>query len=197
MPSSSFVGGAPGTIPTTALTYFDGPANPTGVTASAVGVDRSGAVWLASLGGNSRLLRLDPTTGVYTEHLGPNQTYSYSDFTGSVRRASIPQGSYEQTFDLGCANPTAMRFELDGTFPAGTSTTVSMRTAATVGALGAATPVAIASLPPSASPYALGPIFSTAGVTPSQHLRVTMVLRAAGSGAVPSASRVGLIWTCP
>ena len=197
IPSSSFVGGAPGTIPTTAITYFDGPANPTGAPATAVGVDRSGAVWLASNGGNSRLLRLDPMTGIYTEHLGPNRTYSYSDFTGSVRRASIPQGSYEQTFDLGCANPTLMNFELAGSFPMDTSTTVSMRTASTAGALGAATPVAIASLPPLASPYALGPLFSTAGVTPAQHLRVTIVLRASSGGAVPSASRIGLVWTCP
>ena len=40
-------------------------------------------------------------------------------------------------------------------------------------------------------------IFATAGVTPTRQLRVTMVLRAAASGAVPSATRVGLVWTCP
>ena len=184
-------------MPPARPTGCDRTGHPTAAPGTAVGVDCSGAVWLASNGGNSRLLRLDPATGVYTEHLGPNRTYSYSDFTGSVRRASIPQGSYEQTFDLGCASPTLLNFEVDGSFPADTSTIISMRTAATVGGLSAATPVPVGSLPPSASPYALGPIFSTAGVTPAQQLRVTMVLRASSGGAVPSASRIGLVWTCP
>ncbi|MDQ3038078.1 MAG: hypothetical protein M3Q72_00560, partial [Actinomycetota bacterium] len=201
LPISSFVAGtsstSPGIIPTSALTYFNGPANPTGAQPTAVGVDRSGAIWLASYTGNSRLLRLDPSTSTYTELTGPNRTYSYSDFTGSVRRASIPQGSFEQTFDLGCASPTLMDFEIDGSFPADTSTTVSMRTAATTAELPTATTVSVAALPPNASPYSLGPLFSGASVTPQQQLRVTLVLRASSTGAVPIVNGIGLVWTCP
>jgi streptogramin lyase len=201
MAVSSFVGGpaggAPGNIPASAVTYFDGPANPSGAFPSAVGVDRSGAVWLAHYNGDSRLLRLDPMTSAVTTFSGPNMSYSYSDFTGSVRRASIPQGSYEQTFDLGCANPVLSTFEVAGSFPAGTTTNVSMRTAATVAGLATATPVPVASIPPLASPYNMATAFSTAGVAPSAQLRVTMSLRAGSDGAVPSVSRINLVWTCP
>jgi hypothetical protein len=201
VPTSAFTPGtstaSPGTIPADQLTYFDGPANPNGDVPTAVGVDRSGAVWLASYTGNSRLLRLDPTTGTYQSFTGPNRTYSYSDFTGSVRRASIPQGSYEQIFDLACANPVLGRLSVDGTFPADTISTISMRTADTVANLASATDVAIGTLPPSASPYAIGTAFAGAAVTPQQQLRVRVVLRAAPDGAVPILNGIRMSWTCP
>ena len=201
VPTSAFTPGtatnSPGTIPADQLTYFDGPANPNGDTPTAVGVDRSGAVWLASYTGNSRLLRLDPAAGTYEAFTGPNRTYSYSDFTGSVRRASIPQGSYEQIFDLACANPVLGQLSVDGTFPADTISTISMRTADTVANLASATDVAIGTLPPSASPYAIGTAFAGAAVTPQQQLRVRVVLRAAPDGAVPILNGIRMSWTCP
>lgn len=201
IPTSAFTPGtstlSPGIIPAAQLTYFDGPANPNGDQPTAVGVDRSGAVWLASYTGNSRLLRLDPTAGTYEAFTGPNRTYSYSDFTGSVRRASIPQGSYEQIFDLACANPVLGQLSVDGTFPADTISTISMRTADTVANLASATDVAIGTLPPSASPYAIGAAFAGAAVTPQQQLRVRVVLRAAPDGAVPILNGIRMSWTCP
>jgi hypothetical protein len=203
--ASAFVAGSsinsPGTIPATALTYIDGPTATSQNYASAVGVDRSGATWVASYTGNSRLVRFDPTnvdpTMRILEFTGPNRTYSYSDFTGSVRRASIPQGSYEQTFDATCAAPRLGSLTISGTFPAGTTTIVSMRTAATAGALAAATPVAIGTLPPNASPYDLRALFSAASITPAQFFRLTMVLRASDGGAVPIVNSVRFNWTCP
>jgi streptogramin lyase len=204
-PSSAFVAGpslgSPGTIPSTALTYIDGPTAPTLNQATAVGVDRSGATWVASYSGASRLVRFDPTNADPAQRLleftGPNRTYSYSDFTGSVRRASIPQGSYEQSFDTTCAAPRLGNLTINGTFPAGTTTIISMRTAATAADLAAATPVAIGTLPPSASPYNLPAIFTAAGITPSQHLRMTMVLRASDGGAIPIVESFRFTWTCP
>lgn len=203
--ASAFVAGSaigsPGTIPAAALTYIDGPTAAAQAYASAVGVDRSGATWVASYTGNSRLVRFDPTnvdpTMRILEFTGPNQTYSYSDFTGSVRRASIPQGSYEQSFDATCAAPRLGSLTISGTFPAGTTTIVSMRTAATAADLAAATPVAIGTLPPSASPYDLRALFTAASITPAQFLRLTMVLRASDGGAVPIVNSVRFNWTCP
>lgn len=201
MPTSAFTPGTatntPGIIPADQLTYFDGPANPTSAIPTAVGVDRAGSVWLASYTGNSRLLRLDPAMATFEEFTGPNRTYSYSDFTGSVRRASIPQGSYEQIFDLACANPVLGQLRIDGTFPDETISTISMRTADTVANLGSATDVAIGTLPPSASPYAIGTAFADAAVTPQQQLRVRVVLRASPGGAVPILNGIRMSWTCP
>jgi hypothetical protein len=204
-PASSFVAGAstasPGTIPSTALTYIDGPTAAQNNQATAVGVDRSGATWVASYSGASRLVRFDPTNADPAQRLleftGPNRTYSYSDFTGSVRRASIPQGSYEQSFDTTCAAPRLGALTVTGTFPAGTTTIISMRTAASAADLAAATPVAIGTLPPSASPYDLPAIFTAAGITPSQHMRMTMVLRASDGGAIPIVESFRFSWTCP
>jgi hypothetical protein len=185
---------AMGAIPATRVTRVIQP----GLRAPAgLGFDRNGRMYLSHWGPGVPLVRYDPTTMMSTTHAGPNQNYSYSDFTGSVRRASIPQGSYEQTFDLGCANPVLSTFEVAGSFPAGTTTNVSMRTAATVAGLATATPVPVASIPPLASPYNMATAFSTAGVAPSAQLRVTMSLRAGSDGAVPSVSRINLVWTCP
>jgi streptogramin lyase len=204
-PVSAFTPGAslgsPGIIPAAQITYIDGLANPTGAFPSAVGVDRRNDIWVASYTGNNRLMKFETAMGgmvrEFTGAAAPNRTYSYSDFTGSVRRTSIPQGSYEQTFDMSCANPRPTTLRIDGNFPMGTIATVSVRTAATVAALGAATPVAIATLPPSASPYDLASAFAAARITPAQQLRVTMVLRAAESGAVPLVRGFDIRWTCP
>jgi hypothetical protein len=193
--------GAPGVIPAAQITYIDGLANPTSAFPSAVGVDRRNDIWVAAYTGNNRLMKFETAMGgmvrEFTGTAAPNRTYSYSDFTGSVRRTSIPQGSYEQTFDLSCANPRPSTLRIDGNFPMGTIATVSVRTAATVAALGAATPVPIATLPPSASPYDLASAFAAARITPAQQLRVTMVLRAAESGAVPLVRGFDIRWTCP
>ncbi|MBX3251148.1 MAG: hypothetical protein KF901_28485 [Myxococcales bacterium] len=199
-PTNAFVPGAsigsPGTLPSAEITYFAGLSGATGQL-SAVGADRAGDIWLASYGGNSRLLHLDVATGTFTQHLGPNNTYSYSDFTGSVRRASIPQGSYTQTFDLGCDNPTLQTFGIDGSFPAGSSVTVSMRSAATVGALPTADDVSIGTLPPNDSPYDMGAAFAAEGETPARQLRLTLVLRTSEAGDVPFVEAVRLVWSCP
>lgn len=114
-----------------------------------------------------------------------------------MRRASIPQGSYEQVFDLACANPVLGQLSVDGTFPADTISTISMRTADTVANLSSATDVAIGTLPPSVSPYAIGTAFADAAVTPQQQLRVRVVLRAAPDGAVPILNGIRMSWTCP
>jgi hypothetical protein len=193
--------GAPGIIPAAQITYINGLANPTAAFPSAVGVDRRNDIWVGAYTGNNRLMKFETAMGgmvrEFTGAMAPNRTYSYSDFTGSVRRTSIPQGSYEQTFDLSCAAPRITTLTVDGTFPAGTVATVSVRTAAMVGALSGATPVPVATLPPNASPYDLGGALATARITAARQLRLTVVLRASEMGAVPLVRGFNIRWTCP
>ncbi len=183
-----------GTIPAARVTRVITPnlRGPAGL-----GFDRTGRLYLAHWGVGAGLVRYDPTTMMSTTHAGPNQVYSYSDFTGSVRRTSIPEGSFEFVVDTTCANPRFTTFTIDADLPAGTVMSVAGRTAATVVGLAAAADVPVASLPPNGSPYDLGAAFRAAGVTPAQRLRITVRMRAASSGAVPALRGFNAAWTCP
>jgi hypothetical protein len=192
-PASAFTPG--GTIPAAMITRVA-----TGVTfdqVSAIGADRSNNIWVTSVDTTSRMLRYETAMARFTMLTGPNRVYTYTDFTGSVRRTSIPQGSYEQTFDLSCAAPRIGALTIDGMFPAETVTSLTVRTATTVAGLATATPVLVASLPANMSPYNLANILMVAGITPAQHLRVSLNLRAAMSGAVPTVRGFDVRWTCP
>ena len=123
--------------------------------------------------------------------------YSYSDFTGSVRRLSIPEGSYSQVNDTMCVNPRPSTLTVNADVPAGTSMTVSVRAAATVLALAGATEVAIATLPPNGSPYDVGVALRAAGISPAQIIRVTVRMRAAMDGTTPVLRGYNLAWVCP
>ncbi len=162
-----------------------------------LGFDRLNRLYLAHWGAGAPLARFDPMTMMNTTYAGPNQVYSYSDFTGSVRRLSIPEGSYSQINDTTCANPRPSTLTINADVPMGTSMTVSVRTAATVLALAGATEVAIATLPPNGSPYDVGVALRGAGVTPAQIIRVTVRMRAAMDGSTPVLRGYNLAWACP
>jgi hypothetical protein len=123
--------------------------------------------------------------------------YSYSDFTGSVRRTLIPEGSFSYVVDTTCANPRLTTLTVTADLPAGTVMTVSARTAATVAGLATAMDVPVATLPPNGSPYDLGAAFRAAGVTAAQHVRLSVNMRAASSGATPALSALNVAWICP
>jgi hypothetical protein len=204
MPVTAFVPGpdrnTPGVIPATAVEIVAPglPAAGGDTPLSAIGIDRRGDIWIASYGTSSRLFKIatDPmrTSGSFT---GPNRTYSYSDFTGSVRRTSIPQGTYSRTFDLSCANPRVGNLVVDGTFPAGTLSTLSIKTATTAAGLSMATPIAVATLPPLAMSYDLDAIFRSASIVPRQFVQLTIVMRQSEGGAVPIMRNFNFRWTCP
>jgi streptogramin lyase len=164
---------------------------------SGIGFDRAGRLFLTHWGVGTPLVRYDPMTMTTIHLLGVNQNYSYSDFTGSVRRTTIPEGSFSYVIDTTCAAPRLSSLTLDADTPMGTVITVSARTAATEPALAMAQDVAIATLPPNGSPYDLGAAFRAAAVTPAQRVRITVNLRAAGSGATPALRSLNAAWTCP
>ncbi len=193
-PASAFTAG--GTVPADQISYFD-TGIPSDGNQSAVGIDRGGAVWMASYGGNSQLVRYDHATESGTQYLGPNQTYSYSDFTGSVRRAATKQGSWEGIYQIPCANAAFQNFSLYGEYPTGSTTTVSFRRAASEAGLVAAAAIPLATVPTNASPYALGTALTTAGATSGAWIKVTVVLKQGANGATPIASGFRFNWTCP
>jgi hypothetical protein len=204
MPVSAFVPGpdrnTPGVIPATAVEIVAPglPAAGGDTPLSAIGIDRRGDIWIASYGTSSRLFKIATspmrTSGSFT---GPNRTYSYSDFTGSVRRTSIPQGTYSRTFDLSCANPRVGNLVVDGTFPAGTLSTLSIKTATTAAGLSMAMPIEVATLPPLAMSYDLDTIFRSASIVPRQFVQLTIVMRQSDGGAVPIMRNFNFRWTCP
>jgi hypothetical protein len=191
--SNAFVGG--GTIPASAVAQVSLPGGFTGP--SALGIDRLGNVWNAHYQPPSPLVRYTPSTNSSVVLFGPNQVYSYSDFTGSVRRTSIAQGSYEEVVDLGCDAPTLRSFSWTATAPAGTTISFAGRTAPAVTGLPGASAVTIALAPRDTSPVDIAAIFRTAGVTPQRQFRLTVTLQSSESGATPILNSFNVAWRCP
>ena len=191
--SNAFSGG--GTIPATAVTRVALPGGFTGP--SGLGVDRVGNVWAAHYLAPSPLIRYTPSTNASVVLYGPNQVYSYSDFTGSVRRTTIAQGSYEETLDLGCDAPVLTTLTWAATAPAGTSIGFAARTATTAVALAAAPSVSVALAPRDTSPANLAGAFATAMVTPARLLRLSISMQSSEGGATPVLQSFNVGWRCP
>jgi hypothetical protein len=183
-----------GSVPASRVTrvFTPGLRGPAGI-----GFDRTGKIFLAHWGAGAGLVRFDPATSTSATYGGPNQVYSYSDFTGSVRRTSIPEGAFEYTVDTTCASPRLSSLTINADTPAGTVLSVTARSAATVMGLATATDVPIATLPPSASPYDLGTPFRAASVTPARLVKLTVRMRANSTGTSPALSELGMRWVCP
>jgi streptogramin lyase len=182
-------------IPSTAVTRHTLPGGFSGP--SALGVDRVGNIWLAHYQAPSALVRYTPSSQNAVVLYGANQVYSYSDFTGSVRRTSLAQGSYEETIDLGCDNPVFTTFRWTATTATGTSITFTGRTAATPVALGPATPVTVALAPRDSSPVDLAAAFRAASVTAARQFRITVSMQSSETGATPVLTSFNLGWRCP
>jgi hypothetical protein len=191
--SNAFVAG--GNIPGTAVRRNTLPGGFTGP--SAIGVDRVGNVWLAHYQAPSALVRYTPSTNNSVVLYGANQVYSYSDFTGSVRRTSLAQGGYEETIDLGCDAPTFTTFRWTATTPAGTSITFSGRTASTSLGLAGATGVNIALAPRDTSPADLAAPFRTATIAPARFFRLSISMQSSDTGATPILQSFNVGWRCP
>ncbi len=141
---------------------------------SAIGADRRGRIWLASWR-TGPLVKLDPETDEVTAFPGHNEVYTYTDFTGGVRRLVIGTGSYTDFYDTDC-DPLYDSFEWSGDFPPGTSVQFVLRTATTEAGLSAGTPVAIAVAPRDVAPVDVAARLLAAGVVPGRFARITATL---------------------
>ncbi|MFT5357714.1 MAG: hypothetical protein ACI9KE_004951 [Polyangiales bacterium] len=183
-----------GLIPLAETTTLTMPAGYTG--SSAVGADSNNIIWYTNSGSPTALFRVDPSDGSVTTSTDLNQVYSYSDFTGGVRRTVIATGTYDETFDGLCANPVWDSLVYDVNTPAGTSVEFVGRTADTIAGLDAASAVTIALTPPDTSPGDVTTAFMVAGVTPQRYFRLTTIIRGVpGDSPVVRSYTVG--WTCP
>jgi hypothetical protein len=184
-----------GNIPSSAITVISPPPGHDGP--SGLGLDRLGNLWLAHYI-SSQLVRYTPSTGAITSFTGPNRVYTYSDFTGSVRRTVIGTGTYTEDYDAMCDAPVFNRLEWEGDTPPGTSLAFSVRTAATATGLGGATSVTVAIAPRDSSPADVAAALRAAGITPQRFARVTVTFTPTSMPIQsPVLRALRLVWSCP
>jgi hypothetical protein len=128
-------------------------------------------------------------------YIGPNRVYTYSDFTGSVRRTAIGVGNYEQDYDAGCADPLWSDLEWDAETPTGSRVIFTARTAAAVVDLDAAAPVEVVVTPTDESPMDIDAALTAAGLTSEQYLRLTVTLDSGGVTS-PTLRSYSVSWHC-
>ncbi|MDP3279436.1 MAG: MopE-related protein, partial [Deltaproteobacteria bacterium] len=183
-----------GTIPASAVSLVISP-NLNGP--SGLGFDRLGNLWLAHYAGASELVRYNPTTAATATFTGPNRVYTYSDFTGSVRRTVIGTGVYTEDYDTMCDDPTIAQLEWDSVTPAGTTLNFALQTAATPAGLGGSTSVPLAVAPTNTSPRDVSPLLRSAMVTARRHVRVTVTFNPTSMPvASPVLRSLNLSWRC-
>jgi sugar lactone lactonase YvrE len=197
-PADAFVRN--GAIPADAVTKhpLDG-ATLTGFAPSAVGATRDGALWLASYASTSPLLRYDPTTRAIERINGPNRVYTYTDFTGGVRRLLLGRGTHHETVDTQCAAPQFAELTWDADTPEGTALTFSMRTADSEASLSTAVIAALAVAPTDEQPVDLTARLRDAGVTIAgrfARISISFTPSSAPVGA-PVLRAFTLAWRCP
>jgi streptogramin lyase len=163
---------------------------------SALGADRRGRIWMAT-SSPGPLAQLDPVMNTVRTFPGPNQVYTYSDFTGAVRRLVIGTGTYTENYDAGC-DPLYADFRYTASTPMGTSLNFVLRTATTEAGLGAATPVPLGVAPRDMSPIDVTARLLAAGVTPGRFARITVTFNPTNNPVqTPVLQGMQLSWRCP
>ncbi len=164
---------------------------------SAIGADRSGAIWVATQQAGP-LLKYDPVTRMTQSFAGPNQVYTYTDFTGAVRRLVIGEGTYSENYMAECEMPQYADLRWESTTPMGTSLQFSVQVANTEAGLTMAPSVPIAVAPRDMSPVAIGPKLMMAGImTPGRFARVTVrFVPTLDPVQTPVLRSLGLSWRC-
>ncbi len=166
---------------------------------SAIGADRRGRIWMATSSAGP-LVKYDPMTNMATGFTGPNQVYTYSDFTGSVRRLVIGTGTYTETYDTMCESPEGPQFNTftwTASTPMGTSLNFTIRTATTAANLGAATAVPLALAPRDPSPVDVTARLLAGGVNPGRFARITVNFNPTNSPVqTPVLQAMELSWRC-
>jgi streptogramin lyase len=138
---------------------------------SAIGADRRGRIWMASARPGP-LVMLDPLTDRAEAFAGPNQVYTYSDFTGAVRRLTIGSGHYDELYNTDC-DAQYDSFSWSADLPTGTSIQFVLRTALTEAGLVDATAVPIAVAPVDRPAVDVAARLLAAGVNPGQFARIS------------------------
>jgi len=129
---------------------------------------------------------------------GPNQVYTYTDFTGAVRRLVIGTGTYTDLYE---ACPGALWADLrwDATVPMGTSLVFNVQFAETMVGLGSSAPIALATTVRDTSPVDIqGKLRALMMTNPGRFARLTVTFNPSTAPvASPVLRAVSLSWRCP
>jgi streptogramin lyase len=163
---------------------------------SGVGFGSNGDVW-ALFYLSSHLMRINPRTLQMTVFTGPEQPYTYSDFTGSVRRGVFGAGRYEDLIDAGCAEPNWRDLRWNTEVPDGGRVALTFTTASSVEELDNR-PIAGPILVPGAqSPLNMDEPLVRAGLGHDRYLRVGATLDQNPDGESPVLRYLQATWSCP
>ena len=163
---------------------------------TAIGADSRGYIWLAHY--NSRkMVRVDPENNFERTTYDTNaQVYSYSDFTGVVRRMAIGQGSYEHDFEADCDAPTWTALNWSARTPPGASISFSIQTAARRNKLIEARPIGAGRTPGDEGPINISGRLNRADVASRRYLRLKANLTLGDGNRSPVLQNFTVRWNC-
>jgi hypothetical protein len=185
-----------GTVPSSMTTVID-PTVPH-VQATAVGADRSGNIWVASAANPSPLSRYEPASNRWTHFDGTNMVYTYTDFTGAVRRLVIGRGTYSEDYET-CDGGTYGELYWSAETPAGTQLQFSIQIANSRTGLAMATPIALGVAPRDRSPINIAQKLRDAGImNVGRFARITVTFVPVSSPmvATPILRSLSFTWRC-
>ncbi|MDP3274015.1 MAG: hypothetical protein Q8Q09_02390 [Deltaproteobacteria bacterium] len=165
---------------------------------TAVGADRAGNIWIASAARPSPLLRYEPAMNRWTSLNGPNQVYTYTDFTGAVRRLVIGTGTYSEDYET-CEGGTYGELYWRSETPAGTSLSFAIQLADSRTGLAMAPVIALGVAPRDPSPINIAQKLRDAGVTNlGRFARITVTFNPVSTPmvATPVLRALSFTWRC-
>ncbi len=165
---------------------------------TAVGADLSGNIWIASAASPTELARFEPAMNRWQTFRGPNQVYTYTDFTGGVRRLVIGSGRYSEDYET-CEGGTYGELYWSGETPMGTSLAFSIQLANTQTALAMAPSLVLGIAPRDRSPINIAQKLMEAGVTNlGRFARITVTFNPINAPMVasPVLRSLSFTWRC-
>ncbi len=165
---------------------------------SAIGADRAGQIWIASSAPATPLLRFNPMTNVTDAFDGPNQVYTYTDFTGAVRRLVIENGKYSEDYET-CEGGTYGELYWSSTTPPSTTLAFSIQIANLQTGLAMAPVIPLGAAPRDASPINIAAKLREAGVVNVgrfARITVTFVPTSMPMVSTPVLHSLSFTWRC-
>ena len=142
-------------------------------------------------------MKIDPENNMQvTTYDGTNRVYSYSDFTGVLRRMSIGQGSYEHDFEAECDEPQWTALSWSARTPAGSSVSFTAQTAAERDKLVEGRSVNVGRSPGDLGPINLSGRLNGANVQSRRFLRVRASLSLGEDRRSPVLQTFTVRWNC-
>ncbi len=166
---------------------------------AAIGADNQGIIWMTFYGQNpSNIARINPGNNASVDiYPGSGRVYSYTDFTGEVRRLAIGRGSYEEIFDAGCNQPVWNSLTWDADIPGGGTIRFDATSAADLGDFENQTFRGLATTPPANGPVHVSNRLVASGVASRRFLKMKVTLQLNEDAESPLLRQFQVRWSCP